>query len=197
LKSTCMHANGKVLNTIKPNENGDGLEEIDEAFNWLVLILSTLAGVLFQNPLLFTSMSYTPFRVRPSEPTIALIRVLVIPLIVLVSSWLGSRLIQNKGIRIFLKCFSWFQALMFLVIEFHFLVGAVLGEFGTSLMAQGLFLWAPILLPSLVYLRFIRNQYKTIFPESKFLNSNKKQALFCIILTIFAVLYWSTTFGMK
>ena len=174
---------------------GAGLEEIDEAFNWLVLILSTLAGVLFQSPLLFTSVP--PFRVRPSEPAIALIRVLLIPLIVLIISWLGAHLIQHKETRIVLKSFSWFYALTILVIEFHFLVGAVLGELGASLITQGLLLLPSILIPSLVYLGFIRKQYRTIFPDSKFLNSNKKQALFCIILTIFAVLYWATTFGMK
>jgi len=92
------------------------VEEIDEAFNWLVLILTTLAGVLFQNPLLFTSTR--PFNVHPSEPAIALIRVLLIPLIVLVISWLGSHLIRNKELRIFLKCFSWIYALLILVIEF-------------------------------------------------------------------------------
>ena len=172
------------------------MEEIDEAFNWLVLILSTLVGVLFQNPLLFTSPSYTPFRVVPTEPTIALIRVLLVPLIVLILGWLGSRLIQNKGARIFLKCFSWLLALFFLVVEFHFLVGAVLGAFGMSIMAQGLFQWS-IIVPSLAYLVFIRKQYKTIFPESKFLNSNKVQMLFCIVLTVIAVLYWALTFGIE
>jgi hypothetical protein len=172
------------------------LEEIDEAFNWLVLIASTLVGILFQNPLLFTSPSYTPFRVSPKEPTIALIRVLLIPLIILILAWLGSRLIQYRGMKIFLKCFSWLQALMFLLIEFHFLVGAVFGAFGVSMMTQGMFMWS-VVVPSLVYLLFIRNQYKTVFPESKFLNSNKIQIILCIVLTAFAILYWSITLGME
>jgi len=168
---------------------------MDEAFNWLVLVASTLVGVLFQNPLLFTSPSYTPFRVSPKEPTIALIRVLLVPLIILILAWLGSQLIQNRGMKIFLKCFSWFQALIFLLTEFHFLVGAVLGAFGMSMMAQGLFLWS-VIVPSLVYLLFIRNQYKHIFPDSKFLNSNIMQVLFCVIITIFYVAYWALTLGM-
>lgn len=171
-----------------------GLEEIDEAFNWLVLILSTLAGVLFQSPLLFTSIA--PFRVRPSEPQIALVRVLLIPLIVLIISWLGSHLILHKETRIVLKSFSWFYALLILVVEFHFLVGVVLGEFGASLITQGLLLWA-VIVPSLVYLVLIRKHYKAIFPDSKFLSSNKKQALFCMIITVFAILYWSILFGLK
>lgn len=159
-----------------------------------MLILTTLAGVLFQNPLLFTSTR--PFNVRPSEPAIALIRVLLIPLIGLIISWLGSHLIQNKELRIFLKCFSRIYALLILVIEFHFLVGAILGELGASLITSGLLLWS-ILIPSIVYLCLIRNQYKTIFPDSKFLNTNRKQALFCIIVTVFTVLYWATLFGIK
>jgi hypothetical protein len=170
------------------------LEEIDEAFNWLVLILCTLVGVFFQNPLLFTSI--TPFRVRPIEPYVALIRVFLIPLIVLIIFWLGSNLILHKETRLVMKTFSWLYALMFLAIEFHFLVGTVLGEFGESIIAQGLLMAPTLILPSLVYLGLIRKQYKLIFPDSKFLNSNIRQALFCVIITIFCVLYWALTFGM-
>jgi len=77
-----------------------------------------------------------------------------------------------------------------------FLIGVVLGEMGASLITSGLLLWS-LLIPSIVYLRLIRNQYKTTFPDSKFLNSNRKQALFCITVTIFAVLYWAILLGIE
>lgn len=34
---------------------------------------------------------------------------------------------------------------------------------------------------------FIRYQYQLIFPNSKFLNNNKKQAIFCLIVIVHAV----------
>jgi uncharacterized membrane protein len=35
-----------------------------------------------------------------------------------------------------------------------------------------------------------------MFPESKFLNSNKMQIIFCIVLTVIAMLFWALTFGI-
>jgi len=150
------------------------LEEIDEAFNWLVLILGTLAATLVDFLHLF------PLPSPPLTPKIEIqfLRLLFVPLIVLIISWLSSHIIQNKGVRIVLKSFSWLYALFLLLIDLLFFLSVVLGEYilGT-LLGVGL-LWVP----SLVYLVVIRKRYKLIFPDSKFLNSNKIQVLFCNIV---------------
>jgi len=158
---------------------GDGLEEIDEAFNWLILVLTTLASTLVQFPQLYPSIF------RPLEPEIPFMKLLLTPLILLIISWLSSHLIQNKRVRIVLKCFSWHYAMFVLGIDIYYLLGAFLPP---DIYVSPLPLPLIIGTPNLIYLGLIRNRYKLIFPDSKFLRSSKKQVLFCAIMTIFAVL---------
>jgi len=159
---------------------GVGLEEIDEAFNWLLLVLGTISGALIG------SMHLYPLPFPPLTPKLEIqfLRLLFVPLIVLVISWLSSHLIQNKETRIVLKSFSWIYALLLLLVDLLFFVSVVLVSDirGTPLGVA--FLWVP----SLVYLGGIRKRYKLLFPDSKFLNSNKTQVLFCIIITVFTTL---------
>lgn len=170
-----------AINSIKNyNHNGVGLEEIDEAFNWLVLILGTLAATLVG------SMHLFPLPSPPLTPKIEIqfLRLLFVPFIVLIISWLSSHLIQNKEVRIVLKSFSWIYALLLLVIDLLFFLSVILGkDIRASPLVVGSF-W----IPSLVYLIVIRKRYKLIFPDSKFLKSNRKQVLFCVIITTITVL---------
>jgi len=154
------------------------LEEIDEAFNWLILVLTTLASTLVQFPQLYPSIF------RPLEPEISFMKLLLTPLILLIISWLSSHIIQNKGIRIILKCFSWHYAMFVLGIDIYYLLGAFLPP---DIYQSALPLPLIIGMPNLIYLGLIRNRYKIIFPDSKFLVGSKRQVVFCAISTIFAV----------
>ena len=156
------------------------MEEIDEAFNWLVLILGTLAATLLE------SLHLYPLPYTPLSPKIEIqfMKLLFVPLIVLVISWLSSHLIQNKEIRIVLKTFSWIYALMLLVIDLLFFLGIILSsDIRRSPQVMGTFV-----IPSLVYLVAIRKRYKLIFPDSKFLNSNIRQVVFCVVITMITIL---------
>jgi len=150
------------------------LEEIDEAFNWLVLILGTLAAALIE------SMHLFPLPSPPLTPKIEIqfLKLLFVPLIVLVISWLSSHLIQNKEIKIVLKSFSWLYALFLLLIDLLFFLSVILSEYILGTLIGVALLWVP----SLVYLGVIRKRYKLIFPDSKFLNSNKIQVFFCNVV---------------
>lgn len=157
-----------------------GLEEIDEAFNWLVLILGTIAAALIQSVHLF------PLKNPPLTPEIEIefMRLLFVPLIVLVVSWLASHLIQNYRARAFLKPFSWIYALMLLWIDLVYFLGVILGQDirSTPLSVLGTF-W----IPSIVYLFTIPKRYRLLFPDSKFLRSNVGQVLFCALVSTIAV----------
>lgn len=163
------------------------MEEIDEAFNWLVLILGTLAASLVGTMHLF------PLQSPPLTPKIEIqfMKLLFVPMIVLVISWLSSHLIQNKGVRVVLKSFSWIYALLLLLIDLAFFLRVILvyNIPGTPLVVA--WLWVP----SLVYLGSIRKQYRLIFPDSKFLNSNRIQVLFCGTVTAPTVLQIIFTVG--
>jgi len=156
------------------------MEEIDEVFNWLVLILSTLAATLLE------SLHLYPLPYTPLSPKIEIqfMKLLFVPLIVLVISWLTSHLIQNKEIKIVLKTFSWIYALMLLVIDLLFFLDILLSsDILRSPPVTGTFI-----IPSLVYLVAIRKRYKLIFPDSKFLNSNIRQVVFCVVITMITIL---------
>lgn len=156
------------------------MEEIDEAFNWLVLVLGTLAATLVG------SLHLYPLPNPPLTPKIEIqfMRLLFVPLIVLVISWLGSNLVQNKGIRVVLKSFSWVYALVLLSLDLLFFLSVVLAtDVRSSPLVVGM-VWVP----TLVYVGLIRKRYKLIYPDSRFLNSNRLQALFCVLVTTITVL---------
>jgi len=157
------------------------LEEIDEAFNWLVLILGTIAAVLMQSVELF------PLKYPPLTPEIEIqfMRLLFVPLIILVVSWLSSHLVQSAKIRAVLKSFSWIYALMLLWIDLVYFLSVALGQDirGAPASILGTF-W----IPSVVYLAAIPKRYRLMFPDSKFLKSNKIQILFCALVSTIAVL---------
>lgn len=153
------------------------MEEIDEAFNWLVLILGILAASLIE------SMHLFPLPSPPLTPKIEIqfMNLLFVPMIVLVISWLSSHLIQNKEIKIVLKSFSWIYALLLLLVDLLFFLSVILVyDIRGTLLGVAL-IWVP----GAVYLGSIRKRYKLIFPDSKFLNSNRIQVFFCIIITLF------------
>ena len=102
---------------------GVGLEEIDEAFNWLVLILGTLAATLVGSVHLYP-LKYPPLT---PELEIQFYRLLFVPMIVLVISWLSSHFVQGKEIRVVLKSFSWVYALMLLWIDLLYFSSLILG----------------------------------------------------------------------
>jgi hypothetical protein len=155
------------------------LEEIDEAFNWLVLILGTISATLVDYRHLYPFSSLITPKVE-----IQLMSLLFIPLIELVILWLSSYLIQKKEIRIVLKTFSWIYALFILILDLMFFLGIVVGkDIRTSPFIAG----PAFFIPSLIYLAIIHSRYRAIYPDSKFLNSNVKQILLCLVVTAFGV----------
>jgi hypothetical protein len=169
-------------------KKGVDLEEIDEAFNWLVLILGTLATTLIG------SMHLFPLTIPPLTPSIEIqfLKLLFVPMVVLVISWLSSHLVQDKRVKIVLKAFSWIYALLLLLIDLAFFLSIILAYNipGTPLVVA--LLWVPIA----VYLLSIRKRYKLIYPDSKFLNSNKTQVVFCIIVAVVTTLEMAFTAPM-
>jgi hypothetical protein len=142
-----------------------------------VLILGTLAATLIQTMHLFP-LQNPPLTLN----IIQFLKLLFVPMIVLVISWLSSYMIQTKGVRIVLKSFSWIYALLLLLIDLAFFLGIIFAFniLGTPMVVA--LLWVP----SLVYLASIRKRYKLIYPDSKFLN--RIQILFCILITVVTTL---------
>jgi len=146
-----------------------------------VLILGTLAATLVDFLHLF------PLPSPPLTPSIEVqfMRLLFVPFIVLVISWLSSHFIQKNEVRIILKPFSWMYALLLLAIDLLFFLSVILGK---DIRGSPPIVVPSFWIPSLVYLGVIRKRYKLTFPDSKFLNSNIKQVIFCVVVTTITTL---------
>lgn len=165
-------------------KDGSSLDEIDQAFNWLVLILGTITASMLQFPHLY------PVPIWSAQPEISVLKVLLTPMIVLVIFWLSSHLIQRQEAKIVLKCFAWIYAIWNLLIDLVLIIGVylipLLGPFAG--VAVGTIAMPFSLVPALVYAGPIRNQYQLMFPDSRFLNSKKLQALMCFIIWVIGML---------
>lgn len=162
------------------------MEEIDEAFNWLVLILSILTAALMQYPQLYPF----PFPHHLLHPEITMMRLLLLPLTVLVIAWLSSHLMQRQEAKVVLKCFAWIFALFILVMDVVLILAAIVGAHYISfLMVPG------FTLAIVVYVGVIRNRYRQLFPDSRFLASKKIQVLFSVILFLISELHVAIGLG--
>ena len=162
------------------------MEEIDEAFNWLVLILSILTAALMQYPQLYPF----PFPHHLLHPEITIMRLLLLPLTILVIAWLSSHLTQRQKVKIVLKCFAWIFALFILVMDVVLILAAIVGTHYISILVLPGWLIAMV-----VYLGVIRNRYRQLFPESRFLTSMKIQLPFCVILFLLLELHIAIFLG--
>ena len=152
------------------------MEEIDEAFNWLVLILGTMGSSLWGS----THLYPLPTGTLTPKIEIQFMNLLFLPMIVLVISWLSSHLAQNKDRKIILKSFSWIYALLLLWAYLLWFMSLVL-----QYDVRGTWLGVALIwIPSVVYLKSVRKRYEPLYPDSKFLKSDRIQILFCIIVTL-------------
>jgi len=150
--------------------------QIDEAFNWLVLILSTLSGVLTGLP-------------ETMEVKKAVALGLLPPLLVLVIVWLFSHLTERRALQIILKSYAWFySSFMFLTLIFVFVYVTFPPFIYYFFGPRPPFLWGmPVMavsffsIPFLFYAIAIQPKYKQIYKDSKFLASRLKPALLYIL----------------
>jgi len=79
---------------------------IDEAFNWLVLILTTLSAILIEIPAASEIKQIVALEVFP-------------PILVLVIAWLVSALTEKKELQVITKSYAWIYATL-LFFSFSF-----------------------------------------------------------------------------
>lgn len=168
---------------------------LDEAFNWLVLILTIIAGTLAQFPEIF------PFLFLGNEPnpmgtTVGLVRLLVFPVIGLVLTWLWGYLAEETQNQIVLKSLSWMLATIILL---HFLVFMIWAVYSPgpppnvtpdpiTLALAALAFLSPLYLSLHFFLFAIRARMRKRYEGSKFLSSLGKQvSLYVVAIALFYV----------
>jgi len=168
-------------------------DQLDEAFNWLVLILSTIGGSLSQFPELYPLTS--------PDAKLAILRLMIFPVVILIFLWLWNLLARNVGHQIVVKSFSWIYASLILVTDLAILVFSIYPTLLKALfkgpkaapidvIASGLVLFSPFYFSLFFCLFVIRPRMRETYKDSKFLYSLPKQALLfiaAVLLYLFAI----------
>jgi len=149
------------------------LEEIDEAFNWLILILSTVNGTLISLP-------------ETIEAKKAMAGFLIPPFFVLAVVWFLSYLMLRPNLRTILKTYAWFYA-FFMILTFTIIFTEIAYEldyarvFSASsiLLVPWFVVW--LVVPFAFFDLLIRPKYRKICKDSRLLNSRKLLMLLYIL----------------
>jgi len=152
---------------------------LDEAFNWLVLILSIIASALSGFPELYPLSS--------PRAELALVRLLVFPVVILVFLWLLGLLARNLEFQVIMKSFSWILASIILTADLMLLLMAAIPLKGAggpptllTHVISALFILSPLYFSLLFCLFAVRPRMRETYKDSRFLHSLPKQALLYI-----------------
>lgn len=174
--------------------------QLDEAFNWLILLLSTIAGALSQYPELYPS---PPFIIPKAGLNIALIRILIFPIVILVMLWLWSLLTKRTDIQVIIKSFSWILAFMVLIEDLVLLLFSSISPYlpkeggpGALLPLLILIFTSPLYLSIILFVRVIRHRLMEIYEDSTFLKSLFESSFLYIWATFYWVFYYYYFIGM-
>jgi hypothetical protein len=153
-------------------------DKIDDAFDWLILIMSTMNGVLISLPENLEAKKATAGGV-------------LIPFFVLVMVWLLGHLIKREHTKVILKTFAWFYALLMLGSFGEIFSDQIFGTLRTlnsvfvrypplALLFMALFIPFMFGWPIVFFDRLVRPVYKEIYKDSRLLSSRKQLALLYI-----------------
>lgn len=158
--------------------------DVDEAFEWLVLIIGIVSAIMSQYPAYFYTLS-------PSQrdPSLTAARAIVPPLIITILIWLVGKLSTSKRVQVVVKIAAWMVVIgVTWVNVYNYSLGltwasgihyetGMLNNFLTGLGMLGFFLFPPIV----TYLAVIP-RYREMYPDSTFLKS-KLQFIITYIVT--------------
>lgn len=164
--------------------------QLDEAFNWLVLILITISGALSQFPEIFY---FFPQVESPAGIAIGLVRILIFPVVILVFIWLWGYLTRETEHQVALKSLSWILAFIILLYLLVFLILSFIRPGGPTenggptrenlplFVILMLSLVSPLFLSPLFFLRAVRPRMREIYKDSELLRSLSKEVLLWIV----------------
>lgn len=163
-------------------------EELDEAFNYLLVVLGIMAGALFGIPELYPS---PPYPTPEGGYTMVMLRMLILPVIILVFLWLWGLLARNERSQVLAKSLSWILAFIILIADLTLLFFAFISPHlptpeeapdgpGPLLPVLLLVFYAPAYLSVLLNYYVIRPRMMEIYKDSQFLKNQWDQALLSI-----------------
>lgn len=170
--------------------------EVDEAFEWTVLIIAVVSAIMIQYPDYFYTM--TP---GPTDPSLKASKALVIPLVLLIIIWLTAKLAASKRVQVFSKVLAWmlvigftwanlYQYMLGLIYAsgIHYEVG-ITNDIAVLSGMVGIFL----IDPAITYFVIVP-KYRESYPDSTLLRSKTK---FIITFVIAVVCVMSLAIGLN
>lgn len=158
---------------------GDKAEEADNAFDWFILLISTISGIIIGLP-------------TTSEGKRIVIGAAIPPFFILVLVWLLSRFVKGPRKKLVLKMYAWFQALAMVVFFIWVFVEIIYGLL--RMLHSRVFMPFPFLAipwvalwflgPFIFFDQLICPVYKEAYADSKILASRKR--LFLLYVLAFA-----------
>ena len=175
--------------------------QLDEAFNWLVIILSIIASALTN----LKQISWTSWGELPSNIDYLLLRQFIFPIVFSVFFWLWSFLARKGELQIMLKFFSWTFASLILIVDLVMFgpIPVVRSYFPIYPFAEGgppamvlVTIWIcyslVVIFPLFLSFSVIRPRMREIYGNSKFLHNTGKQ----VLLFLTAVLLFFIAVGL-
>jgi hypothetical protein len=164
--------------------------EVDEAFEWTVLIIAVVSAIMIQYPDYFYTL--TP---GPADPSLKASKALVIPLVLLIIIWLIAKLAISRRVQVFSKVFAWmlvigftwanlYQYMLGLIYAsgIHYEIG-ITNDIAVLSGMIGIFL----IDPAVTYFVIVP-RYRESYPDSTLLRSKTKFIITYIIAMICVML---------
>jgi len=160
--------------------------DVDDAFEWLVLIYGIVNAIIATYPEYFYGGA-AQYGMPASEVAV---KSTVLPLIITALVWIVGKLATDIRVQVTAKLTAWMLALGLVYgILFSYLGGA--GYIRTSGFTVGLnMLIVPILLPIITF-KFVLPRYKEMYPDQNFLRS---KTLLIIVYVLAGLLNLSLLF---
>lgn len=149
--------------------------DVDEAFEWVVLIIGIVSAIMSQYPEYFYTMS--PGVV---EPSLKAAKSIVIPLVITIVIWLIGKLAVSKRVQVLAKVVAWMVVIGVTWVNFYFYVLGLMYASGIQFPGimndiQVAFGQLVFLLLSPIFTYFVvLPKYREIYPESTLLRSKTK-----------------------
>lgn len=161
--------------------------DVDEAFEWLVLIIGIVSAIMSQYPTYFYTLS--PSTV---DPSLKAAKAIVPPLIITILIWLVGKLSTSKRVQVLAKIVAWMVVIgVTWVNVYNYLIGLIwasgfpieIGITNDIYVTFGILCF--FLLPLIFTYFVVAPKYREIYPDSTLLASRFRFIVAYVVTQIF------------
>ncbi|MEM2130002.1 MAG: hypothetical protein QXZ70_05325, partial [Candidatus Bathyarchaeia archaeon] len=106
--------------------------DVDEAFEWMVLIISIISAITIQYPKYFYTLSP-----GVAEPSLKAAKSIVIPLVITIFIWLIGKLSTSQAVQATTKVVAWVFVTDVTVLNYYTYMLGLLFFFRSRLLGNG------------------------------------------------------------